>query len=164
MQEIEQLYQLYHRQLYTYLFYLTGGDQQWAEELLQETFYQAILSLVRFRGEAKISTWLYQIAKFTYLKQKKQRQRIVPVARIEEQATGPTPEQVHIKKSTEEKLLEAVNKLPDLYRDVIILRIFNDLTFRETAAALDRTENWAKVTFYRGKVMLRELLDGGGDD
>lgn len=164
LQDIEQLYKLYHKQLYTYLFYLAGGDEQLAEELLQETFYQAVLSSVRYRGDAKVSSWLYQIAKYTFYKYKNQRKRTVPVAEIYRSADELTPEQIHLKKATREKVLQAVNMLPDNYRDVIILRIYNELSFRETASALNRTENWAKVNFYRAKAKLRKLLDGGGDD
>ena len=67
MEDFEQLYCLYSKQLYKYLLYISG-DKYLAEELLQETYYQALKSIFRFKGDSKVSTWLYQISKNVYLK------------------------------------------------------------------------------------------------
>jgi len=67
LQDFEELYRRYAKQLLRYLVCLSG-DRQLAEELLQETFYQAINSIFRFKGDSKVSTWLYQIARNVYLK------------------------------------------------------------------------------------------------
>ena len=53
-------------------------------------------------------------------------------------------------------LLRAIHTLPEQTREVVYLRLFGDLSFREIGAVLGKTENWARVTFYRGKEKLRE--------
>src|SRR5699024_5778820 len=60
-------YELYSKDLFNYLLYLTHSHSL-SEELVQETFYQAFKSIHRFRGESKVKTWLFQIAKHLYYK------------------------------------------------------------------------------------------------
>ena len=68
MKDFEELYQLYQKDIYFFLLKLTGYEVSLAEELTQETFYQAFFSLKNFRGECAIKSWLCQIAKNTYYK------------------------------------------------------------------------------------------------
>ncbi len=78
MSQFENLYDEYWQDVFRFLFRLTGYHRQLAEELMQETFYQAMLSFHRYRGECQIKTWLCQIAKNIYFntirKDKKVRQ------------------------------------------------------------------------------------------
>ena len=53
-------------------------------------------------------------------------------------------------------MLRAIHTLPEQMREVVYLRLFGDLSFQEIGAVLGKTENWARVTFYRGKEKLRE--------
>lgn len=62
MEEFKQLYIKYEKQIYKYLYYLSG-DKFIAEELTQETCFQAFKSIHSFKGRSKVSTWLFQIAK-----------------------------------------------------------------------------------------------------
>ena len=64
--EIKEAYEQYFNTVYGYLSTLTGGNHSLAEELTQETFYRATKKISEFRGDAKMSTWLCQIAKFVY--------------------------------------------------------------------------------------------------
>ena len=50
-----------------------------------------------------------------------------------------------------------MQKLDDLTREVIYLRITGELSFKEIGSILNKTENWARVTFYRGKNNMREV-------
>ncbi len=164
MQDIEQLYQLYHRQLFAYLYYLCAGDSLLAEELLQETFYQAILSSVRFRGEAKVSTWLYQIAKYTYNAYRRREALQARSLPLREPMVGDTPESLYMELEGQERLLAVVQELSDSYKNVVVLRGVNDLSFAEVGAIMGQSENWAKVTFYRAKTKMQKLLKGGEGD
>ncbi|GEM_PF-5940730 len=77
MQEFEKIYQEYYADIWHFLLCLTGYDTLTAEELTQETFYQAFLYFERFRGECQLRTWLFQVAKNVYRKyiRKESRQR-----------------------------------------------------------------------------------------
>ena len=66
MQEFEEIYQLYQKDVYYFLLKMTGYEDSLAEELTQESFYQAFCSFQKFRGECAMKTWLCQIAKNTY--------------------------------------------------------------------------------------------------
>jgi RNA polymerase sigma-70 factor (ECF subfamily) len=63
---LQELYTEFRQPLFRYLLRLTGSTQE-AEELLHETFYQAVLSVHRYQGRAKAGTWLYAIARNGYL-------------------------------------------------------------------------------------------------
>jgi len=68
MSEFEELYNLYYKDVYYFVLKLTDYQDHIAEEVTQESFYQAFISLKRFRGECSIKTWLCQIAKNTCYK------------------------------------------------------------------------------------------------
>lgn len=74
MQKITENYEEYFRLVYGFLLGLTDGNHHLTEELTQETFYRAVKNSESFKGESKVSTWLCQIAKYTfyqYLEKKK---------------------------------------------------------------------------------------------
>ena len=68
MSEFEELYNLYYKDVYYYVLKLTDYQEQIAEEVTQESFYQAFIYLKRFRGKCSVKTWLCQISKNTYYK------------------------------------------------------------------------------------------------
>ncbi len=153
MQPMEDIYQSYARTVYRYLLSLTRDDDL-AEELTQETFFQAIRTSDRFDGSCAVSTWLCAIAKnvlSTY------RRKHPPLADIEEQ-TIPTAsaEDDALDTLGQEAMLRRLHEQPEPYREVLYLRILGDLPFRTIGEIFGRTENWARVTFYRGKERLRK--------
>ena len=68
MSEFEELYHLYYKDVYYYVLKLTDYQDHIAEEVTQESFYQAYIYLKKFRGECSVKSWLCQIAKNTYYK------------------------------------------------------------------------------------------------
>ena len=70
--DIDKLYKDYARKVHSYLFYLCK-DNHMADDLTQETFYQAMKSIDKFRGECKVSVWLCQIAKHLWFKEVEKR-------------------------------------------------------------------------------------------
>ncbi len=81
MSQFEKIYDEYWQDVFRFLFRLTGYQRQLAEELMQETFYQARISLHRYRGECQIKTWLCQIVKNIYFNtiRKDKQVRLVPI-------------------------------------------------------------------------------------
>ena len=79
--DIKRVCEEYYQTVFGYLVSITGGDHDLAEELTQETFYRAIKNAANFKGECKMSTWLCQIAKYTFYQHidKKKRQKEVPM-------------------------------------------------------------------------------------
>lgn len=160
MQSFEDVYKIYFRRVYAFLFKLTS-DADISEEMAQETFYQAFLSFHRYDGSCEMFTWLAAIAKnvfFKYLRKKKLGTLNIELI-VEPQAPSECdPEAVLQQKFVAEYVSECVQKLPQKYRDVVFLRIYAELPFSQIAEILSITENSAKVVYYRAKNMLRKDL------
>lgn len=145
-----------------YLLTLTNGNRDLAEDLTQETFLRAIKNSNSFKGESKVSTWLCQIAKFTFWQylDKTNKYKQVPLEEVMNISTGELIEEMYIKEETDRHLYEAIEGLDGLTKDVMLFRLTGELSFKEIGELLDKTENWARVTFYRGKAKLgKELRD-----
>jgi RNA polymerase sigma-70 factor, ECF subfamily len=164
LDEFKQLYDKHEKQIYKYLFYLVG-NKHLAEELTQETFFQAFKSIHRFKGESKVSTWLFQIAKntyYTYMRKNKKIDRNIDPATIQESlAFQQTPEEIYEKKEESIHLMNAIKKLKQPQQEIMILRFYNELSFNEIGDIFDKTDLWARVNFYRAKGKLSNILDGG---
>lgn len=137
-------------------------DKQWrsSEELTQETFYRAILKIYTFKGNSKITTWLCKIAQnllFNYIRHNKKIQ-INNIESFTSIATLENIEDIVILNEEKRKLYNEIAKLDETTRLVILYRINGNLSFKEIGGLFERTENWARVTFYRGKKLLKEGL------
>ena len=156
MESMEELYQTYAQTVYRFLLGLTR-DGDLAEELTQETFYQAIRTSHRFDGSCAVSTWLCAIAKRVLLTH---RRKHPPMADVEAQEM-PTDsaESAVLEELDRLALLRRLHALAEPYRETMYLRIFGGLSFREIGEILGTTENWARVTFYRGKEKLRKEVE-----
>lgn len=148
----QTIYTRYGRPVYRFLLALCG-DPNLAEELLQETFYQALLHIERFEGRCSMYTWLCQIGKNAWLKEcrRKKRHADVPPEALSLADPGPTPEEAAIRREQYESVRKAICALPEPYKDVFILHHYGELKFKEIAAAYERSESWARVTYYRAK-------------
>ena len=156
MINIEEIYNEYFKVVYRYLFCLTQNSDK-AEELTQETFYRAVQKIDKFEGNCKISSWLCQIAKNLYLDELKKEKRKTELNEeidiidkefdLENQVI-----------SQEEKILlyKKIHNLDNVTKEVLILRINGELSFKEIGLIFNKSENWARVTFYRGKQKLKE--------
>ena len=166
MEPMSEIYQRYADEVKRFLVCLTG-DLDLAEELTQETFYQAVKSIGRYNGTCKFSVWLCQIAKHLYWDELKRRRRH-PELSVEAMAQAgeepPDPQQLPEisllrRRDSYVSIHKAIHELREPYREIFLLRVLSDLSFREIGEIFDRTENWAQVTYYRAKVMLAERLE-----
>ena len=159
MKDMEAIYRAHARTVYKYLLSLCHDDAL-AEELTQETFYQAVRSADRFDGSCKVSTWLCQIAKHLFYQHLRRQKREEPLP----EAKGalpplPSAEGEALDRAGQLDLLRRIHDLPEPGREVVYLRAFGSLSFREIGEVLGKTETWSRVTFYRCK----ERLKTGGE-
>lgn len=153
-EDMEQIYRDHAQTVYGFLL-LRTHDRDLAEELTQETFYQALRSLHTFDKSSKISTWLCAIAKNVLLKywqKEKKRQKSKELELLHQKATDSRE-----KLEEQEKILaifRRLHTLPEDMREVIYLRLSADLSFKQIGEIMGRSENWARVTYYRGKEKL----------
>ena len=155
MQNMGKIYEEYFETVNKYLFCLTR-NYDIAEELTQETFYRAVKKIGTYRGDCKISVWLCQIAKNLWYDQCRKNKRIVnkDFDLLEIETQNIEDEVI----SNQEKIIlyKRMQKLDEKTREVIYLRITGELSFKEIGDILNKSENWARVTFYRGKQKLKE--------
>lgn len=161
MEPMEEVYGRYANTVYRYLLSHTR-DPDLSEELTQETFFQAIRSSDRFDGSCSVPTWLCGIAKkvhLTYLRKHPRQAELERAAENGELAPGASAEEEAVCSEQRLALLKRLHDLPEPYREVMYLRLFGDLSFKDIGAVQGRTENWARVTFYRGKEKLKKETD-----
>lgn len=158
MQDIEQIYKEYFQTVNKYLFCLTRNNDI-SEELTQETFYRAVKKINTYRGECKISVWLCQIAKnlwYDYCRKNKDISITNEDDLLYNQPVNTLDEKI-IAYDERISLYKKMQKLDEKTREVMYLRITGELSFKEIGVILNKTENWARVTFYRGKNKLKEV-------
>lgn len=152
MDAFEEIYHASAEKVYGFLLRLSQ-DPVLAEELMQETFYQAYLHIHQFEGRCEIDTWLCQIARNAYYKELKRRSRHT----VQEAAASLPGTDMFSKLEDRQQALQIhclLHQLQEPYREVFSLHVFGELTFREIAAVFRKSESWAKMTFYRAKTML----------
>ena len=159
MKEFDAIFKEFTPVVYHFLLSLCG-DESLAEELTSETFYQAYLHIGQFRGDCKIETWLCQIAKNALRKEQKRRNRFSAPDAIEDTLADSNAFESLANKEQALQIHKHLHALKDPYREVFMLRVFGDLSFKEIADICGRSESWAKVTFYRSKSKLIEDLEG----
>ena len=161
MQDIEEIYKKYGEIVYKYVFCLTGNEDI-TEEIVQETFLVAVQDINKFKGKCKLSTWLCQISKYIwYKKLKKQKiKKEIPLDTIENSLF--IDESIEEEICTKENKMQLFKKLQTLdedTRNVMYLRILGNFEYSEIAEIMDKSSNWARVVFFRGKQKLKEEFD-----
>lgn len=158
MESMDKIYRKYAKTVYGFLL-SKSGNADVAEELTQETFYQAVKGIDRFKGESKVSTWLCGIAKnvwFSYLKKKREQ-----VGLDEAECIGTQPLEQDVFQDWEQvETLKMLHRLEEPMREVIYLRLIGNLSFRQIGEIMEHSENWARVTYFRGKEkIIREVKE-----
>ncbi len=158
MQDMKKIYEEYFETVNKYLFCLTHNDYI-SEELTQETFYKAVKKIDTYKGDCKMSVWLCQIAKNLWYDQCRKNKKFVETKEsdlLNVQALETIEERV-ISNDEKISLYKRMQNLDDRTREVMYLRLTGELSFKEIGIIMNKTENWARVTFYRGKNLLKEV-------
>lgn len=159
-QDIDQIYEEYASMIYKYLRILTNNDDI-AEELTQETFFRAIRKINSFKGNCKISTWLCQIAKYSWYEysKKNNKEKDSSLDHLENVLIDfDDMEQKIINKKYKMKIYEQIQYLDEDMKNVMLLRLTGDLSFEEIGQIINKSANYARVTYYRGKQKIRKVV------
>lgn len=157
--EFEKIYQDNFSVVYRYLLKICN-NQQLAEELTSETFFKAINNIDKFEGNSTITSWLCQIAKYSYYGYLRKNKRLVELnSTIEQMDTDSDMEEQLIDSMISKEIHKVVNGLEEPYKKVFHLRIFQELSFKQIASILGKTENWACVTYHRARNKVRERME-----
>ena len=153
--DFEAIYAEHFFSVYKYILSLCR-DTSLAEEITQETFYRAMESFHRFRGDCSVFVWLCQIGKNTYYRHTRRQRRFSPEL-TEDVPSGPesSMEERLFDREDAERLHRLLHGLPEPYREVFTLRTFGELPFSRIGELFGKTDSWARLVYYRAKNELR---------
>lgn len=159
MADLDSIYRQHAETVYRFLYAKTASAEL-AEELTQETFFQAVSSIQHYDESCQISTWLCAIARNVLMAyNRKQRRAPLSLDDIPEPTSGSAEETVLMGVDVD-RLRAYVRSLPEPIRELVRLRLLGGLSFRQIGAALGQTENWARVNYYRAKQkIVKELTE-----
>ena len=157
MEDFDRIYTEYFSEVYKFML-TRCWDPALAEEITQEAFLKAIQSIDSFKGDCSLRTWLCTIAKNTFYSYAKKQNRqtdhppelIISDENIEEQfADRETAYAIH----------KALHKLKEPYKEVFWLRTFGELPYAQIGVLFGKSESWARVTYYRAKILIKEEIE-----
>lgn len=154
MRDFDSIYADYYDLVFRYIRSLCR-DSSLAEEVTQEAFFRALKNLKQFRGQCKLEVWLCQIAKYTLFAMQKKQMRQTGIV---DEPQSPGVETAFLQADEARRAHGALHQLPEPYREVFWMRVFGEMSFAETGALFEKSESWARVTYYRARIKLREEL------
>lgn len=154
----EKLYEAFYMKVFSYVMTLTS-DREDAKEITQETFFRAISTEHSFKGESDSYTWLCAIAKNLFIDEKRRHSRFEQVELEEQQDTGKSFEKSLMDSDTSIRVHRVLHEMEEPYKEVFQLRIFGELSFKEIGSIFGKTETWARVTYHRARIMIKERME-----
>ena len=164
--DIEKLYREYFTPVYRYTLSVVH-DPDMAEEITQETFFRALKKINDYRGEASLKVWLCQIARNLSFDSLRRQSKTTALTKHDDESddyelpagSESDPEEQLLRKQTAMKIHRILHDLKEPYKEVFQLRTFGDLSFAEISELFGKSESWARVTYYRSRMMIKEELD-----
>ena len=153
--DFEALYNMYSKDVYRYIFSLCKNEHT-ANDIVSETFYKAICSADKFKGDCSVLSWLCQIAKNTYFTLANKNKFVTDLP-----DDMPSSDNFEIRLTDKSQALEIhkiLHLLGEPYKEVFSLRLFSELSFSEIGEIFGKTESWARVTYYRAKNKIKEEI------
>lgn len=158
MQSLEDIYEMHSRKVFLFLLSKTNNEQL-AEELTQETFFQAVQCIDGFKGNSSILTWLCGIAKNVWFRYLKKHQDYLSLDESTLERIEILDENEKLVQWEQKEVLQLIHNMNEPMREVMYLRLVSNLPFAEIGEILGKTENWTRVTFFRGKqIIVKEIM------
>ena len=154
----DRIYQEYFDPVYRYALSL-AGDRHVAEEITQETFFRAMRSLDRFRGDCSVKSWLCAIARNAWLSLQR-KGKPLPLESAEQLAGEDDPEAAILCRDEGLHIHRLVHDLPEPYREVFLLRTLGQLRFGDIGELFGKSENWACVIYHRARAKIKDKMEG----
>lgn len=158
--DMEMIYKQHALPLKKYIYSLCK-DPYLADDIVSETFYKAIKNIDSFYG-GNMFTWLCTIGKniyFNHVKKKETQNASLEEMELVEPVAKEQVENTVLQKVSNIELYKSMQGLDSLEREVVYLRNFADLSFKEIGEVLGKSENWARVTFFRSKEKLKKIME-----
>lgn len=154
----EKLYHSCYMKVYSFVMTLAKNEDA-ASEITQETFFRAISTKQTFRGESECYSWLCAIAKNIFIDSTRKAARNGGELDENLADTGTDIEQSTIDSETSFRIHMLLHEMEDPYKEVFTLRVFGELSFAQIGQIFGKTENWARVTYHRARLKLKERME-----
>jgi RNA polymerase sigma-70 factor (ECF subfamily) len=164
---LDQLIELYQHRLLRYLLFLTG-KREVAEDLFQETWMRVLLRGAQYNGKARFDTWLFTIARNLVIDLSRKR----TMASLDEMSeggederpfeiamSGPSPLEQFQSREDSAEVGEVLLKLEPTYREVLVLRFYEELSLEEIASVTRAPLSTVKSRLYRGLAALKPQME-----
>lgn len=161
---LRQLYEKYYNEIYLYLFSLSRNKEV-AQDLTQETFLKAILSLSD--DHINMRAWLYMVARNLYYNYSKKANKHMAIDELEEIISDDISSYVLDTLISDEKkklLYQALQHLDETKREILVMQYFGELSVKAIAALLKVTPENIRVLAYRAKKELKKYMEANGYD
>ena len=161
--DFDQIVENYCDFVYNVAFRMMGARED-AQDVAQDAFLSAFRAFDRFRGESRVTTWLYRITTNAALMKlrKEKKARTLTQPGVEDMVIADwsdAPERFATNTELGAKLNEGISMLPDELKAAVVLRDVEGLSNTEAAEVLDITVSSLKSRLHRGRVMLRKHLE-----
>lgn len=158
MEDFEAVYRTYFHKVYLFILSLSH-DPALAEDITQETFFKALRAIDTFDGRSNVYTWLCKIAKNLYFDHHRKHKPPRADSEALEALAVPSFEEALLSEESAQHLRRMIHGLPEPYKEVVMLRVYGGMSHGQIGALFEKGESWARVTFYRGKMMLISNLE-----
>lgn len=140
--------------------YLITKDEREAEDIVQETFIKVFKSIKTFKEESSLYTWIYRIAQ--NIAKDRFKANLITYPFEEYEIEYEDTESITLAKIDREILRSELDNINFIYKQVLVLFYFEDLSIKEISMILDEKEGTVKSKLSRGRILLREALEKGG--
>ena len=154
----EKLYHSCYMKVYSYVMTLAKNEDV-ASEITQETFLRAISTKQTFRGESECYSWLCAIAKNIFIDGTRKASRNQGELDETYADSSTDIEQSTIDAETSFRIHMLLHEMDEPYKEVFSLRVFGELSFAQIGKIFGKTENWARVTYHRARLKLKERME-----
>ena len=138
-----------------------GASKEDAEDIVQDTLYQA-MKYIDSIHEDKVRAWLFKVAINRFYTLYKKQSRIVRLTSEEIEAIKPlmaSAEDLFLTEQSKTELIQALNKLKPSYKNLMVLKYFMDLSYKEIAGILEMSEQNVKIYLYRARNTFKQIWE-----
>ncbi len=158
MKAFSHIYSSYVKKIYDYIYYKTF-HRETAEDITSHTFMKALENITGFNpGQGSISSWLYTIARNAVTDHYRKARKTVNIDDIWDLAGDDDPEIDAINREAFQRIQDYLNSLTPDKRSIIIMRVWQDMSYKEISRITGKTEAQCKMTFYRAIEKLKQQI------
>lgn len=157
MIKLDDIYHDYFSDVYKYTLKICGNEDL-ASEITQQTFFKAMFSLHKFRGECDVKVWLLRIAKNTLYSLIRKHKKQISLLEYDLQSEDRV-EDIIEDRDTARRIRAILENMQEPYKEVFTMRVIAELPFDVIGSAFGKNAHWACVTYHRAKEKIKNRLE-----